>query len=290
MKQKLLNLLAGMVLVTALPAAAQIGITFDAFPYQNFSKPIPGAEDAEVQSSSARLDLSFPLMARQRTQLDVGLSLERRSFQYRGFGNKDPDIDAAYGSQLSFTLMHGLSEKWTLMTIVTPGLASDLRGDLSVDDFNFQAIVAGIKTVSPRFTYGVGVAYSTQFGEPIPLPVLLFDWNNGKKLSWKTILPISSELWYAHSSRLHLGMLLGVTGNSYQGNPERYDVDDPEMRYSVVTIGPSARIAVTPGVLMQIDAGFTPYHRFEFFDGSEKLESYNVKSNAFLRLGLRFGG
>lgn len=283
-------LIAGLLLCTALSSTAQISIKFDSFPFQNFSKPIEGLENAEVSSNATTIGVAHTFTLKpQRTELEIGLSWERREFSYRGFSGEAPDIDALHSAELSFTLTHAISEKWSLMAIVTPGLASDLHGDVTKDDFNFQTVIAGIRRVNSRFAYGFGAVYSTQFGEPIPLPVLLFDWNNGGKLSWLTILPVSSELWYAHSDRFHIGMVMGVSGNKYQGDPERYDVDDPELQYSVITVGPSARVALGGGTLLQIEGGVVPYHKFEFFDGSKEEESFNLKSSAFMRFGLQVG-
>ena len=103
-----------------------------------------------------------------------------------------------------------------------------------------------------------------------------------------TILPVSSEFCYVHSERVHLGLLLSVGGNKYQGDPDLFAVDDPEMRYSVVTIGPSARLAVSRGFFFQVDVGVTGYHRFEFYDGSDKISTFNLRPSPFLRAGIRF--
>lgn len=274
-----------------LPLAAQVSTSIDIFPYQQFSNPEEGLEESELFSRAIRLEISFPfVLAEERTQLDVGLSYERRQFSYRNFPSGDPDINDIHAGGISVTLQQRFSEKWSVMATVTPGLASDLEGDLTIDDLNFQSVLAFIRTVNPKFAYGVGAVYSTEFGEPIPLPVLMFDWNNGGKLSWMTILPIGSEFWYAPSERVHLGLLLGVGGNKYQGDPDLFAVDDPEMRYSVVTIGPSARLAVSRAFLLQVDAGIIGYHRFEFYDGNDKISTFNLKPSLFLRAGIRFLG
>ncbi len=291
MKTKVTSLILVLFACTTLYAQAQISLTFDAFPYQNFSNPPGGLESAEVYSNATALSVSYPfLFNEQRTQLALGLSWERREFQYRGFNDETPNINALHAGELSLTLTHRLNDRWSLLGIVTPGLASDLKGTLNAEDFNFQAVAAGIWQKSPNLALGFGAVYSTQFGEPIPLPALLFDWNNGRKLSWMTILPVSSEFWYAHSDRAHFGLMLRVEGNDYQGDPNRYDANDPQLRYSVVKVGPSARFGLGHGLSLQVDGGFVPYHRFEFFDGDTEVASFNVKESAYLRFGFTFGG
>ncbi len=291
MTKKVVLILLGLLVTTSFPSNAQISLTFDALPYQNFSDPISGLEPSEVYSNATKIDISYPFVLRpEQTVLQVGLSWERRAFEYRRFPEEDPNINSIHDAQLTLMITHTLSEKWSLLGFVIPGVASDLKGDLTGEDFNFQAVFAAIRKVGPRFSYGIGLAYSSQFGEPIPLPVLMFDMNNGKKLSWLTILPISSEFWYAHSMRVHLGILLEVQGNQFQGDPNRYDVDDPQLIHSIVTMGPSARFAFLNGLFLQVDSGVVALHRFEFYDGDTEAASFNLKPSAYLRMTLSFGG
>lgn len=291
MKSTLFTLIIVLFALVPAQSYAQISISFDALPYQNFSKPDVGLENAEVLSRTTNFSIGYPFMLNEgRTMLGVELSWATRQFEYSGFPAGGPGVDALHEGGLMLTLMHPINEKWSFLGIVAPALASDLHGDLTKEDFNFQVIAAGIRKVSPRFTYGIGAAYSTQFGEPIPLPVALIEWNNEKKLSWRTILPISSEFWYAHSNRVELGLILNVDGNDFQGDPGRYEVDDPQLRYSVTTFGPTARFALANNLFLQVDAGIVPYQRFEFFDGRDKQASFNIKESAFARISFSYGG
>ncbi len=144
-----------------------------------------------------------------------------REFSYKSFPDGDPAINDIHDVNYTLTLQHDLSQRWTMLTMVTPGLASDFEADLSSDDFTFEVAAILVRRFSEQFSFGFGAAYSTQFGEPIPLPVLAFDWNNGTNLSWNTILPVSSELWYQSSERLQLGLVLGVDGNNYRGDRQK---------------------------------------------------------------------
>ncbi len=109
-----------------LPLAAQVSASIDVFPYQQFSDPEAGLEESELFSSAIRLEISFQfVLAEDRTQLDVGLSYERREFSYRHFPSGDPDIEDIHAGGIPVTLQHMFSEKWSVMATVNPGLASD---------------------------------------------------------------------------------------------------------------------------------------------------------------------
>ena len=120
--------------------------------------------------------------------------------------------------------------------------------------------------------------------------MLAFDWNNGTNLSWNTILPVSSEFWHQSSERLRLGLVFGVDGNNYHGNPDTFGVTNPQLRHSVATFGPSARYRLSNRLQLNVDSGIIGFHRFEFYDGDDQQSSFNMKPFAFFRAGFVFGG
>lgn len=190
-------------------------MTFDALPYSKFTDPPAGTPDGEIRDGAVSLTASYPVFSEGRTVFIAELYYQRREFDYRNFPSGDPDIKDIHAANLTFTVQHGLSQKWSLLVMATPGFATDFEGDFNADDMNFQTVLVFMRQVSPKFTYGFGAVYSTQFGQPIPLPVLAFNWNNGKNMRWDTILPVSSEFWHA-PSKFEWGLLLKVDGNQYQ--------------------------------------------------------------------------
>ena len=291
-----------MILVGITPAvhaqpSSSFSMTYDVFPYQHFADPKidgqPAAEltDSQIRSNAVTVRASFPwVFSEGRTVLINEIFYQRREFSYKSFPDGDPAINDIHDVNYTLMLQHDLSQRWTMLTIVTPGLASDFEADLSRDDFTFEVAAIFIRQFSEQFSFGFGAAYSTQFGEPIPLPVLAFDWNIGTNLRWNTILPVSSEFWYQSSGRLQLGLALGVDGNNYRGDPEIFGVADPQLRYSVMTFGPSARYRLANRLQLTVDSGFIGLHRFEFYDGDDAQASFSMKPSVFFRAGFVFGG
>jgi hypothetical protein len=289
--------MAASLLSTAITPAADaqpkpsFSVSYDLFPYQNFTDPPAGLDNAEILSFGITAKAAYPIIFSQgKTVLINEIYYQRREFNYKHFPGPDPAIDDIHAANYTLMLQHVLSQKWSMLLIVTPGVASDFEGDVVKEDFNFQTVAVFIRQISESLSMGLGAAYSTQFGEPFPLPILAIDWNNGKNLLWKTILPVSSELWYQQSEKVQLGLVLAVEGNNYHGDPDIYGVGDPQMRYSVVTVGPSARLRLSNWLQLQVDGGLIGYHRFEFFDGDDEVASFNLKPFAFGRIGLSIGG
>lgn len=289
-------LFAGTIELIHAQPKPSFSASYDLFPYQNFKDPevdgqnAPQLEDAQIQSYGITLQATYPLIFSEgRTVIINELNFQNREFSYDGF-TATPLLDDIYAINYTLMLQHVLSPKWTLLSIVTPGIASDLEAELSSNDFTFQAVALFIRQVSERFSYGIGAAYSTDFGQPIPMPVLALNWNNGNKLSWNTILPVSSELLHQTSEKLQLGLVLGLDGGNYHGDPDIFETSDPELRYSVMTFGPTARFRLSNLLQLNVNAGVIGYHRFEFFAGNDEVGSYNLKPSAFFRAGFQFGG
>jgi hypothetical protein len=98
------------------------------------------------------------------------------------------------------------------------------------------------------------------------------------------------ELWYEPDRMLELGLAAKFAGNEYHGDPARYGVENPQMRYSVGTFGPSAKLHLSEKVHLTAEAGMTFMRRFEFFDGDLEENSLDLRNSGMLKFGLQIGG
>jgi hypothetical protein len=273
-----------------------LSFTWDYFPYQNFEDPAEGLEDVEVAVHRLNATLSWPIVfAEGRTVLANTLSYELLDTDYRNWPDTlngepegEPEINLLYAAEYTLMLQHRLSQGWSLLALATPGLVSDLKGEISLDDFNLQTAVIFIRHFSERFSLGLGGAYSTQFGEALPLPVLSFEWNNGANLRARGVVPSNLEFWYQPERRIDVGMRMSVDGNEYHGDPEIFEVDDPRARYSTLTFGPSLKVHLSGRVQLHVEGGIVGVHRSDFYDGDTEVATYNLGTGPFLRTGMRF--
>lgn len=293
----ILTVLFTLIITSSTLVQAQPGpsgsISFDVLPYQDFDDPIEMddgtiIDNAQVKLSKTRAIFTYPIVFSEgRTVLANDFSYQLIEFEYRNFANP---LERLHSASYTLMLQHKLSPKWSVWALGTPSLASDLEAEVSKDDFNFQAAAIFIRHFSERFSLGVGAAYSTQFGSAVPMPVLAFDWNNGKNLMAKAILPVSFEFWYRPSQRVDIGLLLSGDGNNFHGDPAIYEVDDPELRYTMLTFGPAAKVKLSKKLFLNLEAGLMGLHRFEFYDGDDEDASYDLKPSQYVRFGLQFGG
>ncbi len=290
------SFLAIVLILSIAPLQAQPGPTFTAgyelHPYSRLADPDTDAastflDTGEIRIGTLTLKAAYPITFGQgQTVLVNELSYRRLDLDYRGFPAAAANPENMQAIEYTATITHGLSDRWTLMGIVKPGIASDFEGSIGQDDLTLQAVAVFIRAYSERLQVGYGAAWANTFGQPFPLPILAINWNNGARLRVSTILPANLEIWYATSQRMELGLLLNMDGNQYHGDPDIYGVNDPLLQYSVGTIGPAINVRMGGGMTLGVRAGTTATRRFEFSDGSDDLGDYSLKNAGFLNVQL----
>jgi len=274
-----------------LLAQQVIGLSFgyETFPHVKLADPIAGAEDFEIQTSSWNVGAAFPLaFAKGKIMVLNQINYKRVDFSYRNFPG-GTEIEQAQSIKYTSFLIDSLSQKWKMVAVVTPGLASDFEGDVSSDDFTLEVIFGFIRKYRKNLQLGFGLAYTRDFGRPIPLPFLYFDWNNGANLSANGIVPTNMGLTYKLNPKIDLGLAVTIGGNRYHGDPDKYGVDNPQMEYSEGTISPTAQLHLSKWLHLNIEGGFAFYRNFEFLDGDKSVESYDLKQTGYLRTRLVLG-
>jgi len=267
-----------------------ISYSYENFPSVKLADPITGDEDYEIQASSWSVGAAFPLQfADGKILMLNNIVYKRVDFSHKNYPQGGSGIDQAQSVQYTAFVIDSLSETWSLIVVMTPGLASDFRGDLSMDDFTLQAVFGFIKKYSEKFQLGFGLAYIRDFGSPIPLPFLYIDWKIADKLSFGGLVPMDMKLKYELSKGFDLGVSMKVRGDRYHGNPDDYDVDNPQLEYSEGTLSPFVQIHFTEWMHLNVEGGFAVYRNFEFLDGNKSKGSYDLEPTSYLRAGLVLG-
>jgi len=279
-------------------------VAYDIYPYSHLTMNDPTQEQAgledffdamQIQVTNIYLSYSYPIIRSEGKLIIINeLNYHRFDLDYKDWDTDvvpaEEQIANATGIDYNLMVMKNLNERWTLLTMFTPGIASDLEDDLVADDFHLQVVVAFIRAHSEKLQLGYGLAYSTLFGEPFPLPVIQIKWNNGAKLYVESLLPSNLDIRYMMNKRAILGFSFLIKGNQYHGAESKYDANNPQLNYSVGNIVPSLRLVLSEKLNLDISTGITLFRRLEFFDGKDKVQSFNMKSSAIIRLGLSYGG
>lgn len=265
-------------------------VEYGLFPYTNLADPESNTEELEIQTSIKSVGLAFPLtLQNEKIVIFNQLNYRRVDFSYKN-RPEGPEIEQAQSVNYTFFMIDSLSEKWSMVAVLTPGLASDFEADeITSNDFTLQAVFGFIRKYNPNFQLGFGLAYMRDFGRPIPLPFIYFDWKNGDRLSATGLVPTDMSLTYKLNPKIDLLLIMRFMGDRHHGNPDKFSVKNPQMEYSEGTISPAMQVHLTDWLHVKLEAGYAFYRNFEFLDGDETAESYDLEPTFYYRANLVFG-
>lgn len=290
---------SGALLLVAAPAAAQdlprptVRLEGCFVAASTFADPPEAAltsSGSEVETATAAASFMYPVVlggGHSLLFLEAGwreLRLSRQDWP----AEISRDVDRLHEVSASVTGRTMLGTHWALTARVTPMLASDFRGSgVSDGDFKIQGAVIAECALGPNWTLGAGAAYSSTFGKPLPLPLLVVRYTSERWLIDGT-LP-SGLMAVRHLSRhLDAGLSMTAEGSLFHiptVYPESQGIDDPQLQYIAVFAGPLLSIRPTAGSTMTFRGGVA-YQSLRLFDGTTEIPStdYDLDLNVFARV------
>lgn len=183
-----------------------------------------------------------------------------------------------------------LPKRWKLFMSIVPTLATDFGESLTTEDFILQASILATKRSTPFFEYGFGLAYTSSFGVPLPIPLFRL---SRKKNNWKTsaVLPVYALQAYSFSDNTQLGIKLSISGNLYNSylDSSTTSLDLNKVSYSRILVGPEFRQKLLGDFYLNLTSGLVFRNILEFQDNNSNVEiDFDVKEKFFLNVGLKF--
>jgi hypothetical protein len=265
-------------------------VGYESFPLTTLSEPIDPS-DFKIGTSSFQFGAAFPMSFKSgKILLMNNLNYKKVTFNTENEPSTGINIKNAYSIEYSAFMIDSLSQKWSMVLSIAPGLASDFEGDISSDDLTLQVIFGYIKTYSEKLKMGYGLAYMRDFGTPIALPFIYVDWMINEKLKLNGIIPTGLDLAYTYNEKIDMGLSFSITGNRYHGDPDIHGVENPQMEYSEGTLSPRISYHILPQLLhLNLEGGYAFYRNFEFLDGDQTIDSYDLDPVAYFRMSLVLG-
>jgi len=261
-----------------------------------FSSDAPGglaSRDAEVRTWTASAAATIPVVLDDgRTLLFGGLSYRRWAFPVRrwpaGLARGPEDLHEV---ALTLTCRRQLNATWALTGHVSPQVASDLTGrGLGSGDWKLQAAVVAERPYGERWQVGFGAAYASTLGKPLPLPVLTFRYESGGRFHAEGNLPESAGGWWRLGARTEAGLAVRAEGNLFHVpslGARQPALDDPQLQYLAVLVGPSLIVRTGERSQVRLDAGVI-HQGLRLCDGTDEVANgnYDLDRAAFVRLGI----
>jgi len=290
------------IVVKAAPRYLSADTTFEygCLPYSHLTRPntamINGKrnfeEDVRIKFNTAKVLLSnrMPFLkskATMITRLSYGwLGIKYCDWDFGQSGNFRPND--LHSFTYSTMLIRRVSSTRHLVIIAAPGLASDLKGDLTSKDTSFMGAVGMKKRYKTGISLTYGLAYIYDFGRPYPIPFLGIEWTDGDKLSASLMGP-RIKFTYEMSDSKEFGFDIKMSGNRYNiSSNSNSGLNDPKVEYSVATIGPRFKFAANERMDVNLEAGTTLRRKLRFMDGDDEIRNLDQKNTIFLKASITF--
>lgn len=173
----------------------------------------------------------------------------------------------------SFTLDARFIKPVDKETRYTVMLSSGYHGEASDWGFDAVRLHGGVMydtAIGEHSRIGGGVFYAADFGTPLPLPILFYQYE-GERHKFD-IMPPARMFWWMKfpEAKTDAGMGLSVRGDQYHVN-EGTTLPVNKIKYSAMTIGPAARWKPLNWMSLSFDIGYSIYNRFEAFSGDNRI-------------------
>jgi hypothetical protein len=252
--------------------------------------------DLSVWTDTRFVRASYPfLLPNNQTVVDVQAGFQRIQFRHDAWPETVDRPTDAYVVDVSVLAQHQLSPKWSLIGQVTPSLKSGLEDDLVREDFAIEGAVLASRRVGGRSVLGAGVAYTSDFGVPLPIPLLQVEyqgalWTRGPAWRGNALLPSTLEAWVIPAQRLEVGIQLRTLGNRHHLTGQETALSKPFSDYFDTVVGPSANLYLTPWITVGIESGVSVYRQMQITDRRDEVISFEPNRAGFLRWQVTIGG
>jgi hypothetical protein len=247
--------------------------------------------------------LRFPIVLNQKLKIAGGLDYSDEEFHFDDISNNDYPL---YKS-LNDKNLKSVGGNVYLMTQLKRNMffmfrfSAKLKGDYwrehigDVSKYTFLKIemspVIGWK-VNPKKSWGIGIAYSYTFGDPLLFPVFVYNHSFADKWGVEAFLPARIKLRYQASKLCFINAKARLQGGSYSihlDDPELNDFKTLELRRSDLNFSLEIEKGITDWIWASFEYGYrtninfdvtNSNHAFSLSGGKLTSENKIIDSNA----------
>lgn len=287
-------LLIALMFFSISPAVAQ-DFSLAGIEYFNYAKTnFTNVPTQQISASEIHVFVNLPMKAGKKTKIIHGFDygfLQAETHNSTLFESTANQKDFKVFSY-SMTAIHQINQKMRWMLQLQPTLASDFEEDLSSDDLVVQGTFLVSKQVSERFSYGLGVIYTTRFGEPQVLPALEFKHHNDRH-TFTAILPAKIEYAYhvGQSKKLSIGLRASTNGANFNLTVQDFLNVVPsrinKVIYSRLNAGPVITYKLAKNLKIEAFGGATVARKFRLQDFDEDQFEFDADNGSFVNVSLK---
>ena len=263
-------------------------------------KDDPEWGSATIGLKTMDVDFGYPLMYHENRTLFVP-SVEYgfvQSYYREEPENYEPED--LHDIRIALRLQRKLGSMFRIKAHAAPGVSSDLRSDLSSDDFNVKGNLSLDFMINDNLSIEAGALYDTPFGRQEILPLIGATWQMGDFYA-SVLYPRYFDFRWTWNREMTLGFLTTIQGNRYNlevGEPETTEeAIDPDFQkvdyieYSRIDVGPIVYWNIFDHFWFDIQTGASFGKKYRFYDVNEEemaLKDYSSEPSWFMSVIVRY--
>lgn len=287
LKFSILIFLFQSTLLFARPKIIIFSSGFDYLPKSGL-KNFEAEGNPKASLNSFSFKLNFPIVFKKDKDLIVsGFEYTKLNFNYSGISSETKLADEIQSAKLPFNYRNKVSKNWAYILGVTLGIASDFERNLNLDDFTLEGLVLFQKQRNENFNWQFGIIYSRNFGSPLILPALGFNYFKVSN-EVKILLPIKAEFLQRITDRFSISFLTKVAGNRFHSHflEKKSSIKNAQIKFSAIKSLLKFDFRVTKIFYLNSKFGYAFGRKFIVNNGNDKLSDLDLKSNYFLGCGI----
>ncbi|KFF17788.1 DUF6268 family outer membrane beta-barrel protein [Chryseobacterium sp. JM1] len=238
--------------------------------------------------------LATPPFEIGKTSVFSNLNYRMMDFNYDRNSIQDANrIERIHEIKSVIIIKHPLSEKWSILGIAMPTIASDFKKSVSFDDL----ILDGIIGLSKKFgresnlEVGLGVHVLHSFGETLVTPGISIDYQSTDKKWLAQFYWPRLNVLYSLSPNTQIGLAGSIDWTRFNlKNYKDYHLKEVDYaQFSTIHGGLQVHQRLVGGIWLQAQAGMGLLNRYELFDTHQKtVNDFSASNMAYGKVTITY--
>lgn len=215
------------------------------------------------------LDFLLPLV------IDSNYTLLFGGFAEKLSSRTDPtknNLTEVFSVQLKGGVQIRHSKNWKSTWVALPKLASDFKGEINANDFQFGGFVQFKKTLSKRKNFSVGLYANDELFGPFFVPLIGFYYTNpSKRFEINTTLPLFLDVNYQSLPWLKTGLRFNAMVRSYNLHNPVYQPNGEYLNKSTNELSTYLSFSLTQSVLLETLVGYSIGRNYRIYDLKDQI-------------------
>lgn len=286
--------------LSALCTLAQSRTEFAGVNYKSFGKSslenppaLGNLNELKVTYHQVEVFGLIPIVKKNGTNIIGRIEYENTSFDYDNTSSNGNEIrpDQLHLIDLRLVYRQELNSTWSLVGVLNPTLSSDFRDGLSGRDLLFNGGMTLTKSLSDKFSLGLGAMSTYAFGERQVVPLIDVRYESEDDKFFAQVRFPRLTLAYSASPKLEIGFKAIQEGSqfNYKNAVTQASEESDFVKFSTLNFGPTISYEISKNMYFTAQAGLSVSRQLSVFNTSnEELVDLTPSDSRFVSVGFNY--